>query len=389
MPELNIDSAPVLVDAAIPQLAETPEEPKEGRGIVIAAGGAKFQINAWVCIRMLRDLGCQLPIQCWYLGESERNQAWEQIVASYGVECIDAYEVREKHPHERLHGWELKPYAIQHSPFVEVLFLDADNVPVCDPTFLFDTPEFEANGAIFWPDFGRLAADRTAWRVFGNIPYRDEPEFESGQIVVDKRRCWKAFELCHWYMQNSNNFFYFHVHGDKEVFHMAWRKLEQPYAMPERGIDALDGVMCQHDFDGKRLFQHRNMRKWNFYHNPKTAGFLYEDQCIELVNELKHIWSPASQELATAEDLSALSRLDNKIFEYHRVGYDHRRLKLRRDGTFDEGVASCEHYWTIRDDHLLVAGDEAELTMTLTPGKHGIWEGQWLNHEKMPVLLVP
>jgi hypothetical protein len=93
--------------------------------------------------------------------------------------------------------------------------------------------------------------------------------------------------------------------------------------------------------------------------------------------------------LATAEDLSALSRLDSKIFEYHRVGYDHRRLKLRRDGTFDEGVASCEHYWTIRDDQLLVAGEEAELTMTLTPGKHGIWEGQWLNHEKMPVLLVP
>ena len=42
------------------------------------------------------------------------------------------------------------------------------------------------------------------------------------------RRCWKALELCHWYMQNSNNFYFFHVHGDKEVFHLAWRKLKQP-----------------------------------------------------------------------------------------------------------------------------------------------------------------
>ena len=146
------------VDAAIATLADEPTEPKEGRGIVMAAGGVKFQINAWVCIRMLRDLGCQLPIQCWYLGESERNQAWEQIVASYGVECIDAYQVREKYPHARLHGWELKPYAIQHSPFAEVLFLDADNVPVCDPTFLFETPQYQEHGAIFWPDFGRLGS---------------------------------------------------------------------------------------------------------------------------------------------------------------------------------------------------------------------------------------
>ena len=159
--------------------------------------------------------------------------------------------------------------------------------------------------------------------------------------------------------------------------------------MPERGIDALAGVMCQHDFDGRRIFQHRNMRKWSFYHNPKTPGFLHEDHCIELVNELKHIWSPASQQFATAEDLAAMSRLDGKVLEYHRVGYDHRRVKLRRDGTFAEGAEGCEHYWTIRGDEMLVAGEDANLTMTLTPGKHGIWEGQWLEHEKMPVLLVP
>jgi hypothetical protein len=45
--------------------------------------------------------------------------------------------------------------------------------------------------------------------------------------------------------------------------------------MPSRGIDALPGVMCQHDFEGRRLFQHRNMRKWSFYHNPATARFQY------------------------------------------------------------------------------------------------------------------
>ena len=41
--------------------------------------------------------------------------------------------------------------------------------------------------AIFWPDFGRLGPERPIWQIC-EVPYRDEPEFETGQVVVDKRR---------------------------------------------------------------------------------------------------------------------------------------------------------------------------------------------------------
>ena len=34
------------------------------------------------------------------------------MVTAYDVECIDAHAVRERYPHQRLHGWELKPYAM-------------------------------------------------------------------------------------------------------------------------------------------------------------------------------------------------------------------------------------------------------------------------------------
>jgi len=77
------------------------------------------------------------------------------------------------------------------------------------------------------------------------------------------------------------------------------------------------------------------------------------------------------------------------MYEYHRVGYDHRTICLRRDGIFGEGAASCEYFWTIRDGVMIVADEKGSRTMELRPAKHGIWEGQWLNHEKMPVLLVP
>ena len=96
------------------------------------------------------------------------------------------------------------------------------------------------------------------------VQYRDEPEFESGQIVVNKERCWAPLSLAFWYNDHSE-FFYQYVHGDKETFHMAWRKLGQEYSIVPYPIQSLTGTMCQHDFQGNRLFQHRNLRKWTFW----------------------------------------------------------------------------------------------------------------------------
>jgi alpha 1,2-mannosyltransferase len=39
-----------------------------------------------------------------------------------------------------------------------VLFLDADNFAVQDPSVLFETPEFEATGALLWQDFWEPSA---------------------------------------------------------------------------------------------------------------------------------------------------------------------------------------------------------------------------------------
>jgi hypothetical protein len=260
-----------------------------GRGIVICAGGPVLFTNAWVCINMVRRLGCTLPIQLWHLGNREMDERMKALVAPLGVACIDAYQVRERHPARRLEGWELKPYAIIHSEFKEVLLLDADNVPVADPTYLFDTPQFKETGAIFWPDFNQLDRSRLIWRICG-VPYRPEPEFESGQLVVDKRRCWKALLLCMWYNEHSD--FYFHyVHGDKETFHMAWRKVNKSYSMPPTPVRALDGVMCQHDFSGDRVFQHRNRCKWRLAgSNKHVEGFLFEQVCLAFLRKLRGRW---------------------------------------------------------------------------------------------------
>lgn len=268
-----------------------PAEPRDfsGRGIVICAGGVRYFTCAWVCVQMLRWLGCQLPIEVWYLGRRELSPEMESLLTPLGVECIDGEALAKTWPSRRLGGWELKAYAIAHSRFAEVLFLDADNVPVRDPEFLFDSAPYRETGAIFWPDYGHFEKTGEAWTLLG-MERPEHPEFESGQMVIDKRRCWRALRLALWFNEQSD-FFYRMIHGDKETFHLAWRKLGQSFHFIQKPIHTIGWTMCQHDPAGERLFQHRNTDKWSLHGtNARVEGFRFESECFGFLASLRRQW---------------------------------------------------------------------------------------------------
>lgn len=285
---INRYNASSRIAAAIESLPNYPGG-FHGRGIVICAGGIKYFTCAWVCINMIRRLGCTLPIELWFQGPEELDQRMAQLLQSLGVRCVDAKEVEKRFPRRCPGGWELKSYAIIHSSFEEVLLLDADNVPCRNPAFLFDETEYRRTGSIFWPDYGSLGPDRAIWSIC-DIDYREESEFESGQMLINKRTCWKPLALTFWFNEHSD-FFYYHIHGDKDTFHLAWRKLKQPYTMVTTPIESLEGVMCQHDLRGQRIFQHRNSHKWQlFSENRHIRGFLHEKLCLSFLEDLREKW---------------------------------------------------------------------------------------------------
>ncbi|MDX1952588.1 MAG: glycosyltransferase family 9 protein [Verrucomicrobiota bacterium] len=284
---LNIHNSRAALDQQISILSSYGGEHK-GRGIVICGGGLTYFTSAWVSISILRKLGCQLPIELWHLAD-ELSPRMRSLMKTLNVRCVDAGEVRKRHPVRRLGGWELKAYALVHSSFREILLLDADNVPVDDPSYLFSTPEFLETGAIFWPDFDKFRRTHLIWENFG-MTQPAGPEFESGQIVIDKEKCWKPLLLALWINEHSD-FFYRYIHGDKETFHLAFRKLGLPFSFIPHPIHALWGTMCQHDFSGKRIFQHRNGDKWNlFLLNQQIDDFLLEQECRKAVIELRELW---------------------------------------------------------------------------------------------------
>ncbi|MFO1486845.1 MAG: glycosyltransferase family 9 protein [Verrucomicrobiota bacterium] len=306
---LNLHFAGLACDRFIQNLPAYPAHRFAGRGIVLCGGGLTYFTNAWVCIRLLRARGCNLPIQLWHLGRREMTREMIDLLEPLGVECRDAGRMRKQFPVRRLGGWELKSYAILHSRFREVLLLDADNAVVADPEYLFASREFAATGAIFWPDLPQRShpQKRDIWRSCGlQIPR--EPEFESGQMVLDKARCWPALCLALWFNENSD-FYYRHLHGDKETFHLAFRKLKQPYTLVRKPVRRLTGTMCQHDLAGRLLFQHRNTDKWNlFLHNETVRGFRFEHECRAAVAELQKLW-PGNLPAALRKKLRRSSRV--------------------------------------------------------------------------------
>jgi hypothetical protein len=287
-PVVDATNARALCERVVESIPEYPAHRFAGRGIITCAGGPRFLPCAWVLIHMLRRVGCTLPVQLWHLGPEEVDARARDLFAPLGVECVDALEVRRRYPARILNGWELKPYAIIHSAFEDIVFLDADNVPLRDPTFLLDSVEYRDTGAIFWPDVEPLGPAHPIFRIL-DLPFRDEPAFESGQIAICKRQHWRPLAVA-MHMNEHSDFYYRHVHGDKETFHLAFRLLDAAYAMIATPVHRLrGGTFCQHDLAGQRLFQHR-LAKWQ-RRDVHIEGFEREAECFELLSRFDEAWS--------------------------------------------------------------------------------------------------
>lgn len=387
------DELATALRAAAASREDFPEDRFDGRGIVICAGGARMFTCAWICIGMLRRLGCTLPVEVWHLGSEEMGPPMRGLLAELGAETIDAHEVAKHHAVRTLGGWELKPYALLHSRFREALLLDADNVPVKDPAGLFDDPEFRETGAMFWPDLLRLSRSNAIWAIAG-LEARDSGSFESGQLLLDKSRCWRALSLAHWMNQRSEDF-YGILHGDKDTFLIAWLLLGQPYHLVPHQPKQLEATICQRGSDGSILFQHRNGAKWVMRGiNPTIEGFRLEADCFALLADLEEKWDgyvfnpPVRSDAAKAVERRLV---EVRHFRYVRVSSDERPVELLADHRIG-GAGGDEFYWyvtEIDDSLLLVLAGNGASGNRLRLDPDGVWRGRLAYSPGTPVELVP
>jgi alpha 1,2-mannosyltransferase len=237
-----------------------------GKGIVICAGGQTYTTCAWVNISMLRYLGCTLPIELWY-NQDELNEGMIRKFGLLDVVCRNCADYVKG----GMNGFLMKPFAILNSSFREVLFLDADNNCVKDPACLFESFAYREHGAVFWPDIWKTASNNAIWDI---LDFNDSGSFEqeSGQLVIDKAKCWSVLNLC-LYFNTCSEVYYQMLLGDKDTFRLSWKALGQSFYMVPVPV-ALGGYtnnennfhgfsLVQHDVNGEILFLHRNAIKWS------------------------------------------------------------------------------------------------------------------------------
>jgi hypothetical protein len=235
-----------------------------GRGIVICGGG-KYAVAAIAALLMIRDTGCNLPVEIWRL-PTERIEPWmESAVAGQNATFRQA-------PRRRINeGWPLKTYAVANSAFAEVLYLDADAYPIQDPTRLFDDlPSYVRTGAFFWPDTDQHRLLPAVWATLG-LEHQDEPTFESGMLLIDRNKCWRELALADWMNQHGEYYYAIGprrptvdaagwigqgIYGDKDTYHLAWRMFGSDYGLAQRSY-CMVGKAGIHLVNRRAAFVHR------------------------------------------------------------------------------------------------------------------------------------
>ena len=178
-----------------------------------------------------------------------------------------------------------------------------------------------------------------------------ERAFESGQYLIDKRRCANAADVL-WYAEHSD-FVAKHVYGDKECFHLGWRKLGTEYAMQTAGPEWDVHTIVQYDHRGDIVFQHRCQDKWKFAGNRFNDSLRNEQICFDLIADRKTKWDGVlwNNPAPTAAEQRSIDALAGRRFTYRRVGYDEREIAFDPNDLVGESADECERRWSINHDH--------------------------------------
>lgn len=198
------------------------DPPKVSRGIVWVGGGAYWP-GIVTGVRLLREVGCTLPVEVWYRGSCEPVDPVQ--VAGMGVTLIDSDRMADALGDNRVirgveswGGWENKLYALTHTRLEQVLYLDADAYCVADPLPLFALLS-QAEPFLFWHDLPGVENNVRWPRVW---PDGDAgvPSVQGGQLLIDTRHAKRLLAVAHWMCQHSDYYFAW-LYGDQDTWRVA------------------------------------------------------------------------------------------------------------------------------------------------------------------------
>lgn len=219
---------------------------RHARGIVMTTGPEYFHLVIHT-IRSIRMLGCQLPVQVYY-EDAELGDAHLKLLGQ--LPQVEAVRMSQHFDNStlKIHGWDLKPFAMLASPYAETILMDADTVWLQPPDLLLTDPGYVETGVLLFPD-RTLAFDgnrqQSSW-LHRHFPeplsqgilqsrfYRGltHYEVESGVVVIDKRRAFLGLlAACQLNRPAERAVVHEKTHGEKETFWLGMEMAQQPYSL--------------------------------------------------------------------------------------------------------------------------------------------------------------
>ncbi len=293
-----------------------------GDGIVYVGGG-KYNWLVLLSIYNLRRLNCTLPVEIIIPTHEEYkldSDLCDTVFPKLGAKCIVLPDRLGSKASKlfKFEGYQYKALALLISSFENVLLLDSDNMPLHDPSFIFNEEPFKSNGLVLWPDFWKRATSPYFYDIAGikidytkrirginnlndenekmeNIPFHDfkgtipDPTTESGQILLKKSTHVQTILLSLYYNLFGPTHFYplfsqgSDGEGDKETFIAAAVVLKQKFYQVEKFIKAF-GYYDEKDGN----FQGTAMGQYDPFQDYKQQ-LLKEDDYFKIEKEREMI----------------------------------------------------------------------------------------------------
>jgi alpha 1,2-mannosyltransferase len=194
-------------EKVIKALPNYPDGAYNGRGIVILAGG-QYSEYASTALGMLRELNSSLSVEVWMANREEERAGWCTELAREGMACRFLSDYMSGSVMPSPFQWKIM--AMIFSSFKDILFLDADNIPLMAPDFMFDTEGYKEYGVTIWPDYWKHTGPPWLPYIIGmteapSTILEDEKQktAESGQVMWNKGRHWKVSFSCSYPMFNN------------------------------------------------------------------------------------------------------------------------------------------------------------------------------------------
>ncbi|KAL4975204.1 mannosyltransferase putative-domain-containing protein [Aspergillus desertorum] len=223
------------------------------KGIVSSAGGT-YMPTFIVSLLLLRRTGTTLPVELFLKDQTEYEPyICEEFLPALNAKCLVLSDIMNDSPHppvnataKAIAGFQLKAFSMLFSSFENVLWLDADCVPLHDPAPLLTSAPFTVTGLVTWPDF---FANTAAPAYFNISRQREFPSTarqasEAGIILIRKKTHFPTLLLSVYYNYYGPDYYYTLLGqgapgaGDKDTFLHAATALNQPfYAVSETVID--------------------------------------------------------------------------------------------------------------------------------------------------------